>query len=107
MTYPAFPGGAEAGYLRAQLTRITVGTAIAPAGYYKVEEEEEAAEEVAFHFNARICDELRLRTDSVYRWKTLPIKTPCLDWRRPRKARCDMRCVFVQLGVRHHAMGTD
>eukprot|EP01051_Picozoa_sp_SAG22_P008517 SAG22_NODE_654_length_8129_cov_7.457410_2_plen_781_part_00 len=46
VTYPAFPGGTEAAYLRAQLTRITVGTAIAPGGFYEQVEPAEGEEEV-------------------------------------------------------------
>ena len=40
-TFPASPGGTEAHYLRAQLGRISVATAIAPAGYYAAVEQEE------------------------------------------------------------------
>ena len=43
-TYPAFPGN-EANYLRAQITRISVDTAIAPAGYLVEKEAEEAEAE--------------------------------------------------------------
>jgi len=44
VSYPPFPGN-EANYLRAQIARISAGTQISPAGFFRFDEENEAEAE--------------------------------------------------------------
>jgi hypothetical protein len=44
LSFPPF-NGTEANYLRAQIARISAGTHISPAGFYKFDEDEETEEE--------------------------------------------------------------